>query len=364
MTDKGPEKRKAVRAGSLVIGGDAPVSVQSMTTLPVEDVEGSVSQIESLRKNGADLVRVALRNEKSVSSLARLLSRVDIPLCADIHFNHRIALGAIDAGVAKIRLNPGNIGSRERVREVVRSAEGAGVPIRIGVNAGSLDRKRYLEATPENLVESVMEHVRILEDLGFSDTVLSIKASDISTTIEANRLLALKSDYPIHLGLTEAGYGQACVVQSSITLGHLLLKGIGDTIRVSMTGDPVEEVVTGKLILQSLGMRFTPLRMVSCPTCGRCDPSIDLLSLAREVERGVLERYGKILEERGRRLEVAVMGCEVNGPGEAAHADAGLAGAGKGKLLLFSSGEKRGIVQQERALDELLREIGKVLESG
>lgn len=357
-------KTRQVRARSLLIGGDAPVSIQSMTSVPIEDVAATVAQIRRLEDEGADLVRVALRNEESIGYLRQVRREVDVPLSADVHFNYRIALLAIQAGIDKVRLNPGNIGGREEVGEVVRAAMDRGVPIRIGVNSGSLDGSRYAEATAENLVSSAFDHIGIFEDNHFSDIVVSIKSSDLRQTVEANRLFASRSDYPLHVGLTEAGYGTACVVRSSIAIGHLLMEGVGDTIRVSMTGDPVEEVVVAKRILESVGHRTPLVRMVSCPTCGRTDPSLDVLALARAVEERVTARFGPRLKERGGGVTVAVMGCEVNGPGEASHADIGLAGGRGGTLLLFGRGKKIGKVGLREAVDALEREMEKLFRDG
>ena len=350
-------KRRAtrqVRAGSLAIGGDAPVSIQSMTNVPIEQVEETIAQIGRLAAAGCQLVRLALRSAESADLLKKIVPASPVPLCADVHFDHRIALAALAAGVHKVRINPGNIGSEAGVREVVAAA-------RIGVNAGSVDRRRFPEATPEALVESAMEHVRILEDNSFGDIVVSIKSSGIPKTMAANELFAAASDYPLHVGLTEAGYGLACAVQSSVAIGHLLLEGIGDTIRVSMTGDPVGEIPVARQILESAGARKPRVRVVSCPTCGRTDPDLDILALAKEVDEAVTARFEKIMAERDGTLHVAVMGCEVNGPGEAKDADAGLAGIRGGKLLLFAKGEKVKTVNARDAVAELVREIGKLL---
>lgn len=337
------------------------MSIQSMTSVPIEQVDETIGQIIRLADAGAELVRVALRSAESAGLLGKIIPAVKVPLCADIHFDHRIALAAIEAGVHKVRINPGNIGDPAGVREVVRAAKDRGVPIRIGVNSGSLNREKYPIASPADLVESAMEHVRILEDNAFSDIVVSIKSSDIPQTIEANRLFAAERDYPLHIGLTEAGYGLTCAVQSSVAIGHLLMEGIGDTIRVSMTGDPLDEVIVARKILEAVGEREALIRVVSCPTCGRTDPGLDILALAKEVDEAVTVRFEKILKERGRGLHVAVMGCEVNGPGEARDADAGLAGIRNGKLLLFVKGEKVRVVREREAVAALVAEIDTLL---
>lgn len=358
-------KRRAtrqVRAGNLLIGGDAPISVQTMTKCPIEDVQGTVDQIRHLEKLGADLVRVALRTEESVESLRKVISSVSVPLCADIHFNHRIAIAAIDAGVKKVRINPGNIGSAQRVREVVRAALDHDVPIRIGVNGGSVDRKKYSEVTPRSLVDSAMEHVRLLEDNNFTQIAVSLKSSDLNQTVEANRIFSALRDYPLHVGLTEAGYGLTCVVQSSIAIGSLLMEGIGDTIRVSMTGDSADEIIAGKKILEAVGERIPAIRIISCPGCGRTDPSLNLPDLAREAEKELTMRFENALRTMGHSITVAVMGCEVNGPGEASHADAGLAGGQGGVFLLFIRGEIIRKVHRDEAVSALAGELQALLD--
>jgi len=355
---------RKIRVRNLYIGGDAPVSVQSMTSVPLEDVKGTIGQINRLREAGAELVRLAVRNEEALTPLKIIRREVDMPLTADVHFNHRIALGAIEAGIDKIRINPGNIGSAVKVMEVVKSARDHGVPIRIGVNGGSLDRTRYTDVTPENLAASAMDHVRILENLNFHDIIVSIKSSDIHQTLAANRLFSSLSDYPLHIGLTEAGYGLSCTVQSSIAIGALLLEGIGDTLRVSMTGDPVDEIRIGLKILESTGHRRPLLKMIACPTCGRTDPELDIQGLALEIEQAVMDEFGEILKTGGQSLTVAVMGCEVNGPGEASHADVGVAGGRGGKMLLFTNGEKLRTINTGEAISALKQEIHKLLDEG
>jgi (E)-4-hydroxy-3-methylbut-2-enyl-diphosphate synthase len=350
-----------IKAGSLLIGGGAPVSVQSMTNRPIDDIEGTVAQIEALALRGASLVRLALLTVDSAECLKKILPRVRVPLCADIHFDYRIALAALEAGVHKIRINPGNIGSAERTREVVLAAKDRTVPIRIGVNGGSIDRAKYSSPTPEALVDSAMGHVRILEDLAFTDIAVSIKASDLRSTVDANRIFASQRSYPLHLGLTEAGYGLASVVQSSIAIGSLLMEGIGDTIRVSMTGDPFDEIDAGQEILKSLGLISHGIRIIACPTCGRTDPTIDLRAIAEEVDIALRSRFSARLALSGRMLSVAVMGCEVNGPGEASHADVGIAGARGGNFMLFAHGEKIGKIPSNRIVEELASEIEKLL---
>jgi (E)-4-hydroxy-3-methylbut-2-enyl-diphosphate synthase len=354
-------KTKQVKAGSLAIGGGAPVSIQSMTNIPIDRIEDTIGQIRKLASLGAGLVRVALRNVDAAELLKKIIPEVDIPLCADVHFDYRIAVAAIKAGVSKVRINPGNIGDPSGVREVVRAAADNGVPIRIGVNSGSVDRRKFPEVTPTSLVASALEHVRLLEDNGFTDIVVSLKSSDILQTIEANRIFSKERDYPVHVGLTEAGYGVACIVQSSVAIGHLLMQGIGDTIRVSMTGDPSDEIIVARRILESVGERQCLVRIVSCPTCGRTDPSIDVLELAMKVDREVTARFEKILAQEGKTLHVAVMGCEVNGPGEAKDADVGLAGIRDGRLLLFAKGEKIRVVDYNEAVDALIEEIEKLM---
>lgn len=353
------KKTRAVRVGGVTVGGGAPVSVQSMTSVPIEDVSATVEQITALSNAGADIVRLAVRNMEAIKYLRQVRSEVDVMLAADIHFNSDLAVEAIKAGVNKVRINPGNIGGKAAVREVVAAAKDQVVPIRIGVNGGSLDKRVYPAVTPQNLASSALDHVKILEELDFYDVIVSIKSSDVLQTIEANEIFSRARDYPLHIGLTEAGYGLSCITASSVLIGHLLLNGLGDTIRVSMTGDPVQEVFAGKRILEAIGERQPAVRIISCPTCGRTSPAVDLLSLAEKVETACAEHFGEKLKAEGRSITVAVMGCEVNGPGEASEADFGLAGSGKEHLLLFARGEKLKRVHKENAVHELCVAIDK-----
>ncbi|MBN1501430.1 MAG: flavodoxin-dependent (E)-4-hydroxy-3-methylbut-2-enyl-diphosphate synthase [Spirochaetes bacterium] len=346
-------KTRQIRVKDLLIGGDAPISVQSMTNLPVRDVRGNVEQINRLDRAGCKLVRVALRTSDDVKFLKEILADVSIPVCADIHFDYRIALGAIEAGIHKIRINPGNIGSIEKTSIVAGAAREKNIPIRIGVNGGSIDRKKYSDATPEALVDSALSHVEILENLDFHDIAVSIKSSDIFSTIEANKLFASKRDYPVHVGLTEAGFGRTCLVQSSIAIGHLLLNGIGDTIRVSMTGDPYQEIDAAYDILRSLDIIEYGIKIISCPTCGRTDTGINLLEIAEEIENTMKAKFDSILERKNRIISIAVMGCEVNGPGEASHADYGIAGAGSSNFLLFKKGKSEGKIKCNEIISRL-----------
>lgn len=332
------KKTKEVKIGNFIIGGDNPIAVQSMTNIPAENVMKNIDQINQLAEIGADLVRLAVKTVDEAQYLPEIIKNVNIPLCADIHFDYRIALKAIDSGISKIRINPGNIGDEKRTIEVVKAASLAKVPIRIGVNGGSIDKKKYPEVTSDALVDSAMKHVHILEDLNFEDIVVSIKSSDVFQTMEANKLFSEKRNYPLHVGLTEAGFGRTCLVQSSIAIGNLLLNGIGDTIRVSMTGDPLPEIDAAYDILRTLGHIDWGIKIISCPTCGRTDTDIDLLETAKFVENYLSKNYGKILKKRKLSVKVAVMGCVVNGPGEASHADFGIAGAGSGNFLLFEKG--------------------------
>ncbi len=352
---------RPVKVRNLIIGGDSPVSIQSMTNVPLENVSGTIAQIECLVDAGADLVRLAIINEDALRHLREVRMAVDAPLSADIHFNHKLAIGAIESGIDKIRINPGNIGKTEHVREIVHRAKERSVPIRIGVNGGSLDKKKYPVLTAEALAQSALDHVRILEEFGFEDIVVSIKTSDIHMTIDANKLFANERNYPLHIGLTEAGYGISCVVQSSVVIGHLLLLGLGDTIRVSMTGDPVEEVRIAKKILDALKIRPLPVRIIACPTCGRTDPEIDLEKIAREVESALTEEFSDTLVNLRRQLVVAVMGCEVNGPGEASHADVGVAGARSGNYLLFAKGKKIKTLRRDEIASSILQEARAII---
>lgn len=339
--------------GRLPVGGGAPISVQTMAKTDTRDVAATVAQIGELEHLGCDVIRVAVPDELAARELAGIRSRIGIPLVADIHFDYRLALQAIAAGVDGLRINPGNIGSQERVRAVVRAAAERRIPIRIGVNAGSLEPEvleRY-GRTPAGLVESALSHVRLLEQEQFFDIKISVKASDVLLTIEAYRLLSEKVDYPLHLGVTEAGGPWAGTVKSAIGIGALLSEGIGDTIRVSLTGTPHEEIRAGKQILRSLGLRQGGIDLISCPTCGRCQ--VDLLEIARMVEEQ--------LPETDESLTVAVMGCAVNGPGEAREADVGIAG-GRGKGMLFKRGQLLRRVPEENLAEALIIEIKQMLD--
>ncbi len=342
-------KTVQVRAGNVPIGGNSMVSIQSMTNTDTRDIEATVKQIKLLEKAGCELVRVAVPDEEAAGVLGAIKKRIHIPLVADIHFNHRLALKALEQGVDKVRINPGNIGSRERVEEVVNSARNKGVPIRIGVNSGSVEKlllEKYGGPTAEALVESAMGHVGLLEKLNFTDIVISLKAAEVEKMIEAYLLISKRVDYPLHLGVTEAGTFMRAAVKSSVGIGHLLLKGIGDTIRVSITGDPLEEVMVAREILRSTGLRQIGPEIISCPTCGRCE--IDLISLAEEVERRVPPiKYP---------IKLAIMGCAVNGPGEARQADLGIAG-GRGAGVLFKKGKVLRKVPEEELVEELMGEV-------
>jgi len=343
---------KEISVGSVRVGGGTPVTVQSMTNTDTCDVNATVAQIGALEGAGCEIVRVAVPTVAAADSLKAIREAISIPLIADIHFDYRLALKAIEAGVDCLRLNPGNIGSEERVSEVVRGASDAGIPIRIGVNAGSLEKdilEKHGHATPEAMVESALRHIAILERLGFYDIKVSLKASDVMKTVEAYRLLAGKVDYPFHIGITEAGTLFSGTVKSSVGLGILLANGLGDTLRVSLTGDPVEEVRAGWSILKSLNLRKRGINIISCPTCGRI--KLDAVKLATEIE----ERLAHIEEP----LNIAVMGCVVNGPGEAIESDIGIAG-GDGLGLLYIKGKVARKVTEVELADAVVEEAERL----
>lgn len=340
---------KEVSVGSLKIGGNNPISIQSMTNTDTRDAKATIDQIKRLEEVGCDVVRVAVPDMEAAKNIGEIKKNVNIPIIADIHFDYRLALEAIDQGVDGVRINPGNIGSIDRVKMVVNKCREKNLKIRIGVNGGSLEKElleKYGSATAEALVESAMGHVKILEDLGFYNIVISLKSSDIYKTLDAYELIAKKVDYPLHIGITESGSIKKGTIKSSIGVGALLLKGIGDTIRISLTGDPTEEVIVGKEILRSLDLLNDKIKVISCPTCGRCN--IDLISVVNEVE----EKINKVDKD----ITVAIMGCAVNGPGEAKEADIGIAG-GKGEGLLFKKGEIIRKIDGDKLVDELLAEI-------
>lgn len=345
-------KTKAVWAGRVGIGGDSPVSVQSMLNAPPGDAAENVRQARRLEKAGCDIVRVAVPDRAAVKLIPALKEAVGMPVVADIHFNYRLALEAVAAGADKIRLNPGNIGGDDRVKAVALACRGRNVPIRIGVNSGSLQKQilaKYGAPTAEALCESALSHARLLNRFDFDDIVVSIKSSDVRTMVEASALLAGRCDYPLHLGVTEAGFGEAAVVKSAVGIGSLLTRGIGDTIRVSLTDRPEEEIAAAKEILRACGLLRDSIEWISCPTCGRT--KIDLIALTREAKA----RFGSVKKP----LKVAIMGCAVNGPGEAREADVGIAG-GDGCGILFRHGEILRKVPEGRLLDELGKEIDKL----
>lgn len=342
---------REVSVGSLKIGGNNPISIQSMTNTDTRDAKATIEQIKRLEEVGCDVVRVAVPDMEAAKNIGEIKKNVNIPVIADIHFDHRLALEAIEQGVDGVRINPGNIGSIEKVKMVVNKCKEKNLKIRIGVNGGSLEKElleKYGSATAEALVESALGHVKILEDLDFCNIVISLKSSDIYKTIEAYELISKKVDYPLHIGITESGSVKKGTIKSSIGVGALLLKGIGDTIRISLTGDPTEEVIVGKEILRSLDLLNDKIKVISCPTCGRCN--IDLISVVNEVE----EKINKVDKD----MTVAIMGCAVNGPGEAKEADIGIAG-GKGEGLLFKKGEIIRKIKGDNLVEELLNEIDK-----
>ncbi|GAA0861549.1 flavodoxin-dependent (E)-4-hydroxy-3-methylbut-2-enyl-diphosphate synthase [Paraclostridium tenue] len=340
---------REVSVGSLKIGGNNPISIQSMTNTDTRDAKATIEQIKRLEEVGCDVVRVAVPDMEAAKNIGEIKKNVNIPVIADIHFDYKLALEAIEQGVDGVRINPGNIGNIDRVKMVVNKCKEKNLKIRIGVNGGSLEKdllQKYGSATAEALVESALGHVKILEDLDFYNIVISLKSSDIYKTIEAYELISKKVDYPLHIGITESGSVKKGTIKSSIGVGALLLKGIGDTVRISLTGDPTEEVIVGKEILRSLGLLNDKIKVISCPTCGRCN--INLIDVVNEVE----EKINKINKD----ITVAIMGCAVNGPGEAKEADIGIAG-GKGEGLLFKKGQIVRKIKGDSLVEELLAEI-------
>ena len=341
---------KEILIGNVKIGGDHPVAIQSMTNTKTEDVEATVAQIHRLEAAGCEIIRCAVPNMEAAEALREIKRRIHIPLVADIHFDYRLAIAAIENGADKIRINPGNIGSEEKVKAVVDKAKEYNVPIRVGVNSGSLEKhllEKYGGVTAEGIVESALDKVHMIEKMGYDNLVVSIKSSDVMMCVKAHELIAKECPYPLHVGITESGTVYSGNVKSSVGLGIILYEGIGNTIRVSLTGDPVEEIRTAKLILRTLGLRKGGIEVVSCPTCGRT--KIDLIGLANEVE--------KMVEDIPLdNIKVAVMGCAVNGPGEAKEADIGIAG-GIGEGLLIKKGEIVKKVKEEALLDTLREEL-------
>lgn len=351
-------KTKKIKVGNIYIGGDAPISVQSMTNTDTHDVEATFKQVSALEKAGADIVRLALPDIAAARTIAELKERgVSVPLVADIHFDYKIALAAADAGVDKIRINPGNIGVDENVKAVAKTCMSKNIPIRIGVNSGSLEPhilKEYGAPTPEALAKSALYHASLLEKYDFNDIVISIKSSHVAGMKKASEIVASQCDYPLHIGVTESGRGESGLIKSAAGIGSLLLSGIGDTIRISLTDNPVKEIYYGKKLLRSLELTDEKyINVISCPTCGRT--KIDLIKICEEVEKRLTE-----LGNVNRSLTVAVMGCAVNGPGEAREADIGIAG-GDGEALLFSHGKVIRKIPEAIVVDELFAEIRKLI---
>ncbi len=344
-------KTREVKIGDLIIGGEHAITVQSMTTTKTDDIKGTLKEVERLEEAGCHIIRITVPNKQAAKALYEIKKRMKVPLVADIHFDYRMALEAVDAGADKIRINPGNIGGKARVKEVLEKVKGANLPIRIGVNAGSLEKdliEKYGFPTAEAIVESAKRHIDICQEHDFEDIIVSLKASDVNLMIAAYSLFSQKYDYPLHLGVTEAGPAKSGTVKSAVGLGTLLSQGIGDTIRVSLTDDPVEEVHVGFEILKSLGLASKGVTIVSCPTCGRLE--VDLFKIAGEVEEE--------LKDVKTPMTVALMGCAVNGPGEATHTDLGIA-FGKGAGHMYYKGKRRGRVKEEKAIDELKNMISE-----
>ncbi|MBM6874182.1 flavodoxin-dependent (E)-4-hydroxy-3-methylbut-2-enyl-diphosphate synthase [Fusobacterium mortiferum] len=346
---------RVVKVGNLLIGGGNPVVIQSMTNTTTSNVEATVAQIKKLESTGCQMVRMTINNEEAAKAIGEIKKRVNIPLCADIHFDYKLALLAIENGIDKLRINPGNIGSDENIKAVVEKAKERNIPIRIGVNSGSIEKhilEKYGKPTADGMVESAMYHINLLEKNGFEDIVISLKASNVKMMVDAYRKISKLVDYPLHLGVTEAGTAFQGTVKSAIGIGSLLVDGIGDTIRVSLTEDPVEEIKVAKEILKVLGLIDAGVEIVSCPTCGRTE--IDLIGLAKKVE--------KEFENEKRKIKIAVMGCVVNGPGEAREADYGVAG-GKGVGVLFKKGQVVKKVDESEILIELKKLIMEDMEN-
>ncbi|MBE6030885.1 MAG: flavodoxin-dependent (E)-4-hydroxy-3-methylbut-2-enyl-diphosphate synthase [Clostridiales bacterium] len=345
---------KKVFCGNVQIGGGAPVSIQSMLNVDVRNFDGAKAQLDALTDAGAQIVRIAVPDMESAEGFGKIKKVSRVPLVADIHFDYRLAIAAIENGADKVRINPGNIGSRERVEAVIKAAKERRIPVRIGVNSGSLEKEilaKYGGVTAEGLCESALKNIKLVEDMDFSDIVVSLKSSDIRMNTEAHRLIAKATDYPLHIGLTEAGTPETGKRKSAIALGALLLDGIGDTMRVSLTGDPVREVVFAKQLLQDIGLRDGGIKFVSCPTCGRT--KVNLPEIAEKVEKA-LAIVGEERENAGKRsITVAVMGCAVNGPGEAREADLGAA-CGDGKAVIFAHGEIIKTVKESELADTLI----------
>lgn len=346
------KEKKIVNVGGRLIGGNNDIAIQSMTNTDTRDISATVRQIHELEEAGCEIIRVAVPDMQAAEAIPEIKRQIHIPLVADIHFDYRLAIKSIEGGVDKVRINPGNIGERERVRQVVEKAKERHIPIRIGVNGGSLEREliqKYGSPTADALVESAFSHVKILEDLDFDDIVVSIKISNVPVMLEAYRKFHAKSDIPLHIGVTEAGTLRSGIIKSSVGLGALLCEGIGDTMRVSLTANPVEEIYAAKEILKVLGIRRNSIELISCPTCGRTQ--INLINIATEIE--------KRISSVNKPLKVAVMGCAVNGPGEARDADIGIAG-GNGVGLIFKKGEIMRKVPEDKIIDELMAEIEKM----
>ncbi len=348
------QRRKAreLSMNNIKIGGDAPISVQSMTNTKTTDIKSTIQQIDALEKAGCEIIRVAVPDQSSVDVLADIIEQINIPLVADIHFDYRLALGSIEAGVAGLRINPGNIGNEKRIAQVAKAAKERHIPIRVGSNSGSIEKSillKYGGPTARAMVESALRNIRILEDNGFYDIIISLKSTDIEMTYQAYKIMAEKVNYPFHIGITEAGTPWSGTIKSAVGIGALLLAGLGDTLRISLTGDPLAEVKVGWQILKSLRLRKKGPEIISCPTCGRT--SIELIPLAEKVEKAV--------SSIDKDITIAVMGCAVNGPGEAREADIGIAG-GKGNGLIFKNGEIIKKVPEEQLLSSLLDEIERL----
>jgi len=342
-------KTRQVNIGGILVGGNAPISVQTMTKTKTSDVGGTVAQIKQAADAGCDIVRVTVNDKEAADAIGAIVKGSPIPIVADIHFNHVFALKAVEAGVAKVRINPGNIGSRERIRQVLDAAKAKNIPIRIGVNSGSLEEdilEKHGYPTAEALFESAMRHVEICDSFGFNDVIISVKSTDVRLMIEAYRLVAERTDIPLHLGVTEAGPTKVGTIKSAVGIGTLLAEGIGDTIRVSLTDDPLREVEVGKEILRSLSLASRNIELIACPTCGRLE--VDLFGIMKQLEEK--------LEGVKKPVKIAVLGCVVNGPGEASEADIGIA-AGKGVAILYRKGQMVKRVKEDEIVSTILEEV-------